>query len=138
MIEKSKEVEFTTDSGTHVTVRSGRARIVNEEEGIDIDRTYSVEERGGKKCLYVGTRETSEGIEKMYVSIEDHKDEIERLHMPDEVIETINDAIQSGEEQRINSWHEGCNDPSEECDLDHVVKVPTSEGETETRRYHTG
>jgi len=51
--------------------------------------------------------------------------------------DALNKAADTGEEVVINESMTDCNDTSKECNLDHVTKVATPEGEIETRRSHT-
>jgi len=57
------------------------------------------------------------------------RDEIEQ--------DALDEAAESGEEVVINKSTTGCNDSSKECNLDHVARVATPDGDIETRRTHT-
>jgi hypothetical protein len=45
-------------------------------------------------------------------------------------------AKETGEPQELNRWMDDCNDPSEECSFDTVIKYVLPNGETEIKRYH--
>jgi hypothetical protein len=51
--------------------------------------------------------------------------------------DALDEAAETGEEVVINKSTTGCNDSSKECNLDHVSRVATPEGNIETRRTHT-
>lgn len=49
----------------------------------------------------------------------------------------LEEAAETGEEVVISKTTTQCNDSRKECNLDHVTKVATPEGDIETRRTHT-
>lgn len=51
--------------------------------------------------------------------------------------DALEEASETGEEVVISKTTTDCNDPSKECNLDHVTRVATPDGEIETRRTHT-
>jgi len=51
--------------------------------------------------------------------------------------DALDEAAETGEEVVLESGTAPCSDPSEECNLDHVSRVATPDGEIETRRTHT-
>jgi len=51
--------------------------------------------------------------------------------------DALEEAAETGEEIVISKSTESCNDASRECNLDHVSRVATPDGEIETRRTHT-
>lgn len=51
--------------------------------------------------------------------------------------DALDEAVETGEEVVINSSTTDCNDPSRECNLDHVTRVATPDGEINTQRTHT-
>lgn len=51
--------------------------------------------------------------------------------------DALDEAAETGEEVVISKTTTDCNDSSEECNLDHVTRVATPEGDVETRRTHT-
>jgi len=51
--------------------------------------------------------------------------------------DALDEAAETGEEVVITKSTTGCNDSSRECNLDHVTRVATPEGEIETQRTHT-
>lgn len=51
--------------------------------------------------------------------------------------DALDAAAGTGEEVVINKSTTSCNDSSKECNLDHVTRVATPEGDIETRRTHT-
>jgi len=51
--------------------------------------------------------------------------------------DALDEAAETGGEVVISRSTTGCNDPSAECNLDHVTRVATPDGEIETRRTHT-
>ena len=51
--------------------------------------------------------------------------------------DALDEAAETGEEVVISKSVTDCNDPNRECNLDHVARVATPEGEIETRRTHT-
>lgn len=51
--------------------------------------------------------------------------------------DALEEAAETGEEVIISKSTTDCNDSSKECNLDHVSRVATPDGEIETRRTHT-
>lgn len=52
--------------------------------------------------------------------------------------DALDEAAETGEEVVISKTTAAeCNDPSKECNLDHVTRVATPDGDVETRRTHT-
>lgn len=51
--------------------------------------------------------------------------------------DALDEAAETGEEVVISKTITDCNDSSKECNLDHVTRVATPDGEIETRRTHT-
>lgn len=51
--------------------------------------------------------------------------------------EALEEAAETGEEVVISKTTTECNDPAKECNLDHVTRIATPDGEIETRRTHT-
>ncbi len=51
--------------------------------------------------------------------------------------DAIEEAAETGEEVVISRGTTDCNDADKECNLDHVTRVATPDGEIETRRTHT-
>ncbi|RLM94369.1 hypothetical protein D3D01_16025 [Haloarcula sp. Atlit-7R] len=51
--------------------------------------------------------------------------------------DALDEAAETGEEVVINKSTTSCNDSSKECNLDHVTRVATPEGDIESRRTHT-
>lgn len=49
----------------------------------------------------------------------------------------LDEAAETGEEVVISKSTTDCNDASKECNLDHVTRVATPDGDIETRRTHT-
>jgi len=49
----------------------------------------------------------------------------------------LDEAVETGEEIVISKSTTSCNDPAKECNLDHVTRVATPDGDIETRRSHT-
>jgi hypothetical protein len=47
------------------------------------------------------------------------------------------EAKRTGEKVLLRSWMADCNDPREECSLDHVTEYAMPDGTTEIMRYHT-
>jgi hypothetical protein len=45
-------------------------------------------------------------------------------------------AKETGKPQELNRWMDDCDDPSEECSFDTVIKYVLPNGETEIKRYH--
>lgn len=51
--------------------------------------------------------------------------------------DALEEAAETGEEVIISESSSRCNNPSIECDVDHVTRVAKPDGEIETRRTHT-
>ncbi|WP_418281897.1 hypothetical protein [Halorubrum sp. DTA98] len=51
--------------------------------------------------------------------------------------DALSEAAETGKEVVISTVTTHCNAPSKECDIDHVTRVATPDGDVETRRIHT-
>lgn len=49
----------------------------------------------------------------------------------------FDEAARTGMRVELRSWMEDCNDPSEECSLDHVTEYAMPDGTTKRERQHT-
>lgn len=54
-----------------------------------------------------------------------------------EIEAKIQEAKETGKPVELRRWVESCNDPKEDCDIDHVVEYVTPDGNTIIVRYHT-
>lgn len=54
-----------------------------------------------------------------------------------EIEAKIQEAKETGKPVELRRWVESCNDPKEDCDVDHVVEYVMPDGTTKTERYHT-
>lgn len=54
-----------------------------------------------------------------------------------EIEAKIQEAKETGKPVELRRWVESCNDPKEDCDIDHVVEYVMPDGTTKTERYHT-
>lgn len=51
--------------------------------------------------------------------------------------EKFKEARRTGKGVELRRWVDSCDDPHEECDIDHVVEYALPNGETKIERYHT-
>jgi len=49
----------------------------------------------------------------------------------------FDEAQRTGEPVELDSWMANCNDPREECSLDHVIEYAMPDGTTRVERHHT-
>jgi hypothetical protein len=147
------EVTFTTERGADVTVtaENGTLFVGVESPAINIDRTSAfVETYKGIDVLNLGVHRVQGDRQKPQIPVGENKDEIEQLREDsepeptDELLayeekdqDALEESAEIGEEVVISKTTTYCNDSSKECNLDHVTRVATPEGEIETRRTHT-
>lgn len=82
-------------------------------------------------------------FKKLIEAAKQKKAEIEKKRQEEvekkqkEIDEKFKQARETGEKVELERWHEDCNDPSEECNLDIVVIYAMPDGSTKTERVHT-
>jgi hypothetical protein len=54
-----------------------------------------------------------------------------------ELEKKFEEAKQTGKKVEIRRWHEDCNNPNEDCDLDIVIEYAMPDGTTKIERHHT-
>lgn len=74
--------------------------------------------------------------EQKKIEIEKKKQEREAQKQK-EIEEKFKQARKTGEKVELERWNAECDDPSEACDIDIVVKYAMPDGSTKIERYHT-
>lgn len=101
---------------------------------------YIIEEDWGEYSVTTYYKINNKDLEKILLNTEEAVEEERKKKEEkekDRIEEITKKAKETGEKQIIHSWVEDCNDPYEECNLDHITIWVLPNGETKKTRSHT-
>lgn len=85
---------------------------------------------------YAEFKKIIKAAEQKKMEIKQRKQELEAQRQK-EIEEKFKQARETGEKVELERWTAECDDPTEDCDIDIVIKYAMPDGATKTERYHT-
>jgi len=140
LVEDSKDdspLTYRIEEYTKISTAGGWGKREITKQRLSPSKSYSeMSEREQDLSRKVDTDRVPDDAEPGDVlTFEDLLDDARTDEEKDQ--DALDEAAETGEEVVINKSMTDCNDSSKECNLDHVTRVATPEGDTETRRTHT-
>lgn len=111
-------------------------KSLTNSEGISVATKEFSDLRGTGEYISEITFDNFESFEKFVA--EALKDKFKQVKAKEEKIEAAKkEARETGKNVELYSYTDPCNDPNEECDVDHVVVYMTPLGQEKGVRHHT-